>query len=388
MEDITLTRKGSYDVIVVGGGIAGVSAAVSAARGGVRVLLIEKLINLGGLATSGLISWYEPLCDGRGRQMIGGIAEELIRLAVRDCFDTLPESWGGSEHRDGRFATHFSPTVFSLALDRFVLGSGAALRFDTYATYPLMEGRHCVGVICESADGRELIEGKAIIDATGSASICRRAGMPTVCGENFMSCVAHYIDDECIERYRQTGRQSELRKWFAVGSNMFGHGHPEGMKKTVGDSADELNEYILTGKKMLLDKVREKRKGGFDLTAISTMPQLRTIRRIVGAEDFEAIDGKPCDNPIGVCGDFRPGREGKHYMIPYGALVHPDFDNLFACGRIISAPAGDGWEVARVIPTCALTGEAAGKAAAESVLKGIPAPKIRFAPLLCGELAL
>ena len=68
-------KKGEYDVIVIGGGIAGISASVSAARCGRKVLLIEKQVNLGGLATSGLISWYEPLCDGLGKQMIFGIGE-------------------------------------------------------------------------------------------------------------------------------------------------------------------------------------------------------------------------------------------------------------------------------------------------------------------------
>ena len=71
-----ITEKENYDVIVVGGGIAGISAAVAAARQGVSVLLIEKGLNLGGLSTSGLISWYEPLCDGKGKQMIFGISEE------------------------------------------------------------------------------------------------------------------------------------------------------------------------------------------------------------------------------------------------------------------------------------------------------------------------
>ena len=73
--------KENYDLIVVGGGIAGISASVSASRNGLNVLLIEKQINLGGLATTGLISWYEPLCDGQGNQVVFGIAEELIKLA-------------------------------------------------------------------------------------------------------------------------------------------------------------------------------------------------------------------------------------------------------------------------------------------------------------------
>ena len=86
-----IINKGMFDVIVVGGGIAGVSAAVSAARCGADVLLLEKQMNLGGLATIGLISWYEPLCDGVGKQMIFGMAEELIKLSAKYSFDNLPK---------------------------------------------------------------------------------------------------------------------------------------------------------------------------------------------------------------------------------------------------------------------------------------------------------
>ena len=85
-------HKGKYDVIVVGGGIAGIAAAVSASREGANTLLIEKSINLGGLATGGLISWYEPLCDGEGNQMIYGIAEELIKL-LSILLPYFPQFW-------------------------------------------------------------------------------------------------------------------------------------------------------------------------------------------------------------------------------------------------------------------------------------------------------
>ena len=107
---LNVTPKEEYDVIVVGGGIAGVAASVSAARSGASVLLIEKQVNLGGLATCGLISWYEPLCDGRGNQMIYGIAEELIKLSAKYGFDNLPEKWGGSGRntpKNQRFSTLF-----------------------------------------------------------------------------------------------------------------------------------------------------------------------------------------------------------------------------------------------------------------------------------------
>ena len=81
MEIKTIVKK-ERDVLVIGGGVAGVCAAVAAARNGASVLLIEKAVNLGGLATIGLISWYEPLCDGEGHKMISGLGEELIRLAA------------------------------------------------------------------------------------------------------------------------------------------------------------------------------------------------------------------------------------------------------------------------------------------------------------------
>lgn len=67
-----------YDVVIVGGGVAGCSAALSSVKENLKVCLIEKLPLLGGLATSGLINWYEPLCDGNGKQLIFGQAEDFL----------------------------------------------------------------------------------------------------------------------------------------------------------------------------------------------------------------------------------------------------------------------------------------------------------------------
>ena len=143
MRDIEPKRMPAYDVIVVGGGVAGVAAAVAAARGGAKTLLMEKTVTLGGLATQGLISWYEPLCDGEGKQMIHGIAEELIRLSVKYGFEDLAPEWGGvSTPRPHyrRFATHYSPHIFALALIDYLEENGVALRLDTLATYPDVMG--------------------------------------------------------------------------------------------------------------------------------------------------------------------------------------------------------------------------------------------------------
>lgn len=365
--EIDVKTAGSYDCVVVGGGIAGVSAAVSAARRGAKTLLIEKSVNLGGLATNGLISWYEPLCDGRGNQVIYGIAEELVKLSVKYCFDNLPEKWGGSgvnSPKNDRYSTFFSPTVFSLALDEFVRENGVDLRFDTYSTYPVMNGDVCRGVICESVGGAEFFEAKTVIDATGDASICHRAGIPTVEGKNYLSYLVHaYKIGDADKR----GKRSAclLRQWINCGSDLFGNGHPDGTEMMVGTSAEAETEFLRMGKTMLLDRLKKLDKNEFDIMALPQMPQYRKIRRIVGDCDFEAVHGKKYSDSIGKCGDFRPDGVGKIYEIPMGALKNKAVKNIFACGRIISSPDGDAWEVARVIPVCALTGEAAGKAAAK-----------------------
>ncbi|MBR5012252.1 MAG: FAD-dependent oxidoreductase, partial [Clostridia bacterium] len=97
MDTVTLTKKltkiRDYDIIVCGGGVAGVAAAVTAAKNGHSTLLIEKSNILGGLATLGLINLFVPMCNGRGKQIIYGLCEKWVRLSAKYGFDTIPEEW-------------------------------------------------------------------------------------------------------------------------------------------------------------------------------------------------------------------------------------------------------------------------------------------------------
>lgn len=361
--------KDSYDVVVVGGGIAGVAAAVSAAREGAKTLLMEKSIIFGGLATAGLISWYEPLCDGRGTKMIGSIAEELIRLAIKFGFDNLPEEWkDGKNSGDAgrRYATHFSPTIFAMALDEYLAENNVHIVLDCLATFPVMNNARCEGVAAETKEGRVLYGAKTVVDATGDADVFAKAMAPVVTGQNYMTFIAHGIHEAAIEAYTKKKDMAKLRKWFFAGSDLFGGGHPEGMKLFEGVDSEEITKFVLTGRKMLFDSIKADDKNSRDITMLPFMPQFRTIRHIAGEHDFKAVDGEKFENSIGSCGDFRPNGRGKRYQIPFTALYNKSFDNLIAAGRCISA-SGDGWEVTRVIPVCALTGEAAGVAAALSL---------------------
>ena len=363
--------KKDYDIVVVGGGIAGIAASVAAARRGASVLLLEKTVNLGGLATIGLISWYEPLCDGEGNQMIASIGEELIKLTAKYGFDSIPEQWGGegpNKNEKTRYTSRFSPTLFMLALDRYMEENGVEVLFDALATYPDMESGHCNGVIVETVGGTEYYGAKYVIDATGTAVVMKRAGVPTVDGLNYLSYVAHGFTYESAKKFVETGDIKAFRRWISSGSNLLGQGHPEGMPMVKGTTSADVTWFIKEGMRRMLEKVDNDDRFSRDFMDLPTMPQYRKICRIEGDYVFMGteLDVK-FEDAIGSCGDFR--KAGKHFQIPYRCLYNSNFDNLLAAGRIISAE-DEGWEITRVIPVAAMTGEAAGVAAALCVKNG------------------
>ena len=109
----------TYDIIVAGGGVAGVAAALAAGRRGKNVLLLEKQCWLGGLATNGLINFWVPLCNGRGKWIIRGMAEEFLNQSFRYGFDTLPPEWKNGEPAsptNTRLCSWYSSGIFALTL--------------------------------------------------------------------------------------------------------------------------------------------------------------------------------------------------------------------------------------------------------------------------------
>lgn len=300
--------------------------------------------------------------------MISGIAEELIQLATRYAFDNLPEAWKKEKKKStesGRYASFYSPTIFAMALDEYLLENQVDIILDCMAVYPIMQEKKCTAIVAETKEGKVLYEAKMVIDATGDASIFAQAGLPTVDGQNYMTYIAHGYDQSDIQEYLSGKSVSmlSLRKWRKAGSDFYGVGHPDGMRRVAGVTAEEITEYVLVGRKLLFDKLKKQDKQVRDISMLPFMPQLRTIRHIIGQYSFRAIDKEYYLDSIGSCGDFRPDGKGKHYHIPFRALYNDSCRNLLAAGRIIDVDE-NGWEIARVIPVCALTGQAAGAAAA------------------------
>ena len=112
----------------------------------------------------------------------------------------------------------------------------------------------------------------------------------------------------------------------------------------------------------MLNRLKSEDKNSRDVMTLPAMPQFRKIRRIIGEVEFDGSeDGIAIADSVGTFGDFR--KAGRHFQLPYASLYNKKVGNLFVAGRVISAK-DDGWELTRVIPVAALSGEAAGTAAA------------------------
>jgi len=352
--EIMYVLEKEYDVLVVGGGIAGIASALSAKRENKSVCIIEKSVVLGGLATLGLVNWFEPLCDGTGEQLIYGITEELLKLAIKDGFNDLDEKWINKEKvsiEDKRYATHFSPTLYSVYLNKLLFDEGIFVRYDSLATYPVMEGNLIKGVEVETVSGKEFYKAKVVIDATGNATIFHRAGAECKTGLNYLSYLSYITDfSQPIEKREQT------RKWIYSGGNMVGRGQPEDVPLLKGDSSDDVNIMINRGQRILFGKMQDLKNS--EIINLTGMPQFRMIRHMVGEYELTGEDiYKEFEDSVGVIGNFLKREEW--YEIPFRALYNKDYPNLLPAGRIISAE-GKAWDVTRVIPVCTLTGEVAG----------------------------
>lgn len=391
-ENNEIPIAGEYDVIVVGGGIAGVAAALASKRKGCKTLILEKSVVLGGLATLGFIAIYLPLCDGNGRKIVGGYAEDLLKLSIKYGYDSLPEEWSTGDAAPGtkkRYVTKYSPPEFILAIDELMESEGIDVLYDTVFSSVLMENEECQGIIVENKAGRKGYKAKMYIDATGDADVMYRAGAQCAEADNWLSYWAYATNFEKMKEALEKGDIShaiQLKWWGGINTGEAastdkwgGSGTKDttAHKKYLGTDPYEISRFVTAGRKMLregLVKSRDK-----SLLALPGMAQLRTTRRIRGYYELTEKDVfTHFDDSIGSTGDWR--KPGPVFEIPYRTLISPGIKNIITAGRTI-ASGGDAWEVTRVIPPAAMTGQAAGAAAVQAISEGCELKDVKVSKL-------
>ncbi len=362
---IPIARR--YDVIVVGGGIAGVSAALAARRNGARTLLVEREFALGGLATLGLVTYYLPLCDGCGRQMSFGIAEELLRLSVSEGHEgRLPEAWLNGEIQSGcippmRYQTQFNPQMFALLLEELLVREGVELLYGCALTGAQLHDGALQAILTETKSGPLAFEARAFVDATGDADLCHLAHAPTRSFQQGNVLAAwYYALDQSGYGVQMLGAADIPEADKARGLQ---GAAPLVSRRFSGLDGQELSDMTALSHQALLRRVRDRRKSDPDHVPVTmaTIPQVRMSRCLESQIVLHEDSAARFDSRIGVIGSWK--QAGPSYEIPFEALFCREVKNLTVAGRCIGVD-DQMWDVTRVIPACAVTGQAAGTAAA------------------------
>ncbi|MDO4740832.1 MAG: FAD-dependent oxidoreductase [Eubacteriales bacterium] len=378
-----LKCKARYDVIVAGGGVAGVAAALTAKNRGLSVLLLEKSNILGGLATLGQINYFVPMCNGRGTQIIFGLAHKWFYESAELGFDSMPQEWKEGEERlaDGkRMQSHYSPYIFALQMTEMVKNAGVDLLFDCIASEPVMEGTLCRGLVTESKSGREYFEAGVVIDATGDADILRRSGMPVALGKNFYTYLGKKITLESCKKAAESGNISLAYQGVSGGNiNLFGHHQPADKPLWAGVTVEDVTEYLVDNQLVMLDSLRGEDRFSRDIAMLPMMPQFRTTCRIEGDYSLKESDVyRHFEDSVCAINDFE--HKDRLYEVPLRCLVRGEYPNLITAGRS-AAGEGYGWDLLRVIPPAILTGQAAAEAAALALESGRPIAQVDIAEL-------
>lgn len=399
------------DVLVVGGGPAGIAAAVSAASTGADVILLERYNHLGGLSTGGLVIWIDRMSDWSGQHVIRGFAERILdRLPASAIAGPPRESWGSRDEATAQWwalrtaafhgiVTH-APTIdpewLKLQMMESALEAGVHLIFHAWGARPVVEDGAVRGCIFESKQGRRAIKAKVTIDATGDGDIFAGADAgyhADVDRNDIHACVNTAwlfggVDMDVFLRFRaeQSDQYDALLKlgreklryfekpmvsWRSDTCVFMG---PRLSGFSPIDVEDQSEVEILSHRLMRdhLAFYREHAPGFADAFLMLSAPQMgvRHARRIDGVDSVlrSHWDGRVRDDEIGVSPALSP--KFPNVSVPYGSIVPVSVDGLLAPGRHLSADTSS-HSFMREIPQCWLTGQAAGVAAAVAVSRNV-----------------
>lgn len=354
-----------YDVAVCGGGFAGISAALAAAREGKKVILFEKEYMLGGLGTAGLVTIYLPLCDGLGHQVSFGIAEELLKLSITYGAEAdYPANWldgiGSKTENDNRYLVRYNAQLFAILSEKLLIENGVDILYGSYVVDTATENNRITALYVENKSGRTAYEICSVVDATGDCDIAHFAGVPTTTFKQGNVLAAWYYYSNPAGYHLQTLGACDVPEEERTGNEAA----PLLNRRFTGLDGKEISEMVCLSHQTTLNHWLQKRQFDKDavISTVASIPQLRMTRKIVGEYELAHTEMHTYfEDSIGMVSNWK--KRGPIYEVPFRTLYNKTMKNLITAGRCTSVNETL-WDVMRVIPCCAVTGQAAGIAAA------------------------
>ena len=374
------------EVLVCGGGVAGVAAAVCAARGGAKTMLLERYGFLGGLAINGLVITTPPLDNGINRE----ICETLRRRRV----------YARCEHSGEPIEMNaYDPEILKHELVRMLGVAGVELLLHVYIARALLDQGAVTGVIIETKAGRQAVRARCVIDATGDADVAASAAAPFRLVKKPMTMMFNLVGvdteralvalggnwrnvQKVVQRAIEAGELAfelsatpnfgspgvSLEKLVHEGELNVWSGNLLDMDGT--DPRDLTHAEIVTREHtMRLAEFLRVAVPGFERSRIectATQVGVRATRQVQGeaSPTLEEVRGRVFEETV-----VKP-YINLSLRLPYGSLVPQQVENLLVAGRCISAEE-EAMAQLRLIPVCLATGQAAGTAAAMAVQQGV-----------------
>ena len=399
------------DVVVVGGGPAGLAAAVSAARQGASVTLLERYAYLGGLAAGGMVLVLDDFADGPDEITVRGLAQEMVErlhalgLAVypppgdRVLSDETWRRWSRwglfdlyarGPKKSVVYAVAFDPDGWKRVSNDLVREAGVDVRLHSWYSAPVMEGDTIGGVVCETKTGPQAVLGDVVIDASGDADVAAGAGAPFVEGSYMVTTVFRLgnVDTDTAERFEHSepaechAVNREARRILGGSWAMWWLKTPlpgvvwcncPHMNGYDGLSVEDLTAADREGRRRiagLVEFVRERYPGFEQAVVIDVAPQ-------IGVRQSRLIEGEYVvtkDDVMNRAHFADSVARGRGYYTPYRALLPQQVEQLLVAGRHYSVTP-EAQKLSREIPPCMSMGEAAGTAAVEALDSGVAVRK-------------
>ena len=417
-----------YDVIVVGSGAAGSSAAISAARAGARTLLIDRLAFMGGTSTAVLDTFYAFYTPGEApRRVVGGLGWEVVeRLTAQGVAFERPNTYGA-----GTGVTYDQETL-KVTWEQLATDSGLDLLLHTWATGVRMDGTRVDAIRIWNKGGERWISAAAVVDASGDADVSAFAGadyedMHTSGKVQSLSTLFRLanVNVEVAAQTTKADMWALMREAAADGSyalpRLEGSWHRTPFAGIVMvhmtriPNVDATDPVALTaaeieGRRQVREYhrfLRDRVPGFEESVVVGTSPSIgvRESRRVIGDYQLtreDVLTARRFADEIGLCGapiedhgagagtEWQYVAGGAAYGIPFRALLPLGLDGLLVAGRCFSS-THDAHASARSMATCMAMGQAAGTAAALAAARNclprdVPADALRARLLRDGAI--